>query len=205
MAGASSRGSRDGHPHRGRGHGCAVHRCVGRRDHRGAAWQVRRAAELGALANALRARAVNGEPIDIGELARIESIAGDAINALGIAPAQPRTGHIDLQLLSDDEIDALEAMHMKAGVPGPLPEGDHATINDLLVRIEKQREQIACAEDRARIAEEAERAAIRLRDAGVEAAHELQRRLQEVEAALWTAQHPDPQQNARVATTSRRR
>jgi hypothetical protein len=119
-------------------------------------YQIRRAAELGALANALRARAVNGEPIDIGELGRIEAIASDAITALGIAPAQPRAGHIDLSKLTDDDLAALEALHVKARVAGPPPEaGDRAAVvNELLDLNAKLNGLVARANERAVVAEQ---------------------------------------------------
>jgi hypothetical protein len=113
--------------------------------------------------------------------------------------------------LSDDELDAIEAMRstadalrLKAGAaPPPPPEGDRAIIADLCGRIDRLLEQVKVAEDRAS-AEEAERCAIRLRDEAVDRAHEFERRALEAEAASWRAAHPDqhgPQQNNAPATS----
>jgi hypothetical protein len=83
-------------------------------------YQVRRAAQLGALANSLRAKAVAGEAIDIAELGRIEGIASEAINALGIT-SKSAAEHLDCSVLDDTELAEFERLMEKCLRSGPNP------------------------------------------------------------------------------------
>lgn len=51
------------------------------------AWDVRRAAELVALAEAAREEALKGGPVDLGALVRIEGAADRAVRRLGFSQA----------------------------------------------------------------------------------------------------------------------
>jgi hypothetical protein len=52
---------------------------------------VQKAAELAAVAEELRGRALRGESVDLGELVRVEGIADRALRAIGITPGKPPT------------------------------------------------------------------------------------------------------------------
>jgi hypothetical protein len=99
-------------------------------------------------------------------------------------------GQIDLTKLSDDEIDALVGMHMKAGTAPAEPGSERAEIREFLDMNEGLRAERDRANERAAIAGQAEQVAKRLRDSAVEAYHELRVKLEAAEAALWAARQP---------------
>jgi hypothetical protein len=143
-----------------------------------------------AIAKAL-AKALGTEPLD-------PNVIADLTALLPPPPLAPGAGHIDLSKLTDADLDALEAMHMKAGVSGPPPEpgSDRATINELLAMNEGLRAQCDRVEERAAIAEQSEQMYKRMHDEGVEACRDLRARLEAAEAAAWRTAHTEPQQAA---------
>jgi hypothetical protein len=136
--------------------------------------QVHRAAELLALATAMRGNAVDGSGVDLAELVKVEAMADEAVGKLDIPaplskPVEPLTVKFiapRLDHLSDTELDELERLcaKLRDGPGDDVPDGnDDATaaelrsqVRELLALNQQLRDMLKRAGERASIAEQSE-------------------------------------------------
>jgi hypothetical protein len=119
--------------------------------------RIRRAAELVALADRARSAALAGNEFGVGELARLESVADDAMSALGLPLADDRGLQWDLTKLNDSEFELLQSVLQsvagKCAVGEPPPSvGDrlielHAKHQATVVELDRERDRAWKLED----------------------------------------------------------